>query len=1243
VKALRASLGLALLLTACLGDPAGPGVLDVAVLGVGVDTVWVGAPGEPLSTPIRIHVTDDQGRPLSGAALEWEAVGRNAQVLAPTAQSDRSGLATAGWQLGTDAAEAQQLRVTVRSRGTEGQIVIRARAVPYVVAQLRIALDTPAVVRLGDTLPVRAIATDPYGNEFPAPGAALFVLDSTVGSALGDRVVAGPRRGHTTLRATSQGISAGASLHVKQYVAAIEPMADTLRFSALGAQRPVAYVVRDDRGRVVADTAAEISIADGADGVIAQVDSKGEYVRAVALGFTTLRLALGPASAAIVVGVQQRVGSLALVRDTIRLDALLDTTTVVPIAHDSLGSPIAQPALVYEVSDQTVARFATARTLEAVKPGAALVTVRDSTSNVSTSAPVVVRQVIASIDFPSQQISFDALGDTLTLSPVARDRLGSIVPGASLTYSVADSGVAAVGSGSQLRSVAPGQTQVVVTDPETGIVGTAVVRVVQRAATIRLALDTASFDALGDTVQAAFSAWDRLGAVIANASATYRSTNPSVVAVSADGQASSQNNGSALLIAESADGPADTAQVTVAQRVTAIVLGRDTLSFESLRAVQAAQVVPVDRRGAPVPSAAVAYTVEDTTIAAVDQAGQVQARANGATRLLAVADGNTGVIDLLIAQRPVRVLADTIRFDALGDVKTVSAVALDSLGSPVSGGVTSVTVADSAVALASDSVTVVARGNGVSTASVTVAGISGEAVVVVDQVAATLDVAVTFGNPIVTLPAGATLPLSCVASDRNGYAIARETGLVRTVKGTVTGNGCADATIQRSGYDTLVFAMGAAQARVPVIVATRPDSVGVVAAAWPLATDERIHFVGEDLANPSILALRPLVADILADYGNPTSNLDRARAIRDWVARTAIYPDGWVRPDTTTSNLSVLPPGKTWVDVTRLLTLDRWNADATYWRQFYADGYRVLDRLLGTLDQTTGLRAEDGMMEHVAGSRYRIRDVDSYHYLACSFQAFIVNALWAAAGLHGTIVPVLDHDPTAVFIPELGRWVYEDATYNEEYLLDGVGEPLSPLDLLAVSTAGQSGRLHAVKMRGPSFDPAPYPPVRAYVDAGMHPEGMIIMGAGLYRRWVGDVNFAMHYVMVDVQALHSAPAPWGDPNLYAPVAAEVAFPMLAPMIVEVSVEDSVQVVRLASTFPNHQRFERRLAGQDWEGVSDVDVLPVGATKVEYRSLDAIGNISASALVDVWAPRTEDFVQSAPSGSIRAQARYWVSP
>src|SRR6185295_13385259 len=109
----------------------------------------------------------------------------------------------------------------------------------------------------------------------------------------------------------------------------------------------------------------------------------------------------------------------------------------------------------------------------------------------------------------------------------------------------------------------------------------------------------------------------------------------------------------------------------------------------------------------------------------------------------------------------------------------------------------------------------------------------------------------------------------------------------------------------------------------------------------PLPSNPRIRFVGEDLSNPSTLALRPLVAEILAAYGNPTSSLGRARAIRDWVARTAAYPDSGVHTDNSAANLSVLPPGKTWADVNAVLSDSQRARDVAFWADIAADGYSV--------------------------------------------------------------------------------------------------------------------------------------------------------------------------------------------------------------------------------------------------------------------------------------------------------------
>ena len=130
VRAIRATI-LLLLLTGCVDNPAGVGVLNVAVEG-NVDSTWVGTPGEPLGGAVRVHVTDDEGHPLAGASIGWEVTGRNAQLLRAMEQTDKFGVAEAGWQLGTDAVEDQQLLVTVRAAHKESHVVRCSSSVFFV-------------------------------------------------------------------------------------------------------------------------------------------------------------------------------------------------------------------------------------------------------------------------------------------------------------------------------------------------------------------------------------------------------------------------------------------------------------------------------------------------------------------------------------------------------------------------------------------------------------------------------------------------------------------------------------------------------------------------------------------------------------------------------------------------------------------------------------------------------------------------------------------------------------------------------------------------------------------------------------------------------------------------------------------------------------------------------------------------------------------------------------------------------
>jgi hypothetical protein len=788
---------------------------------------------------VNIRVVGEGGRPVAGATLTWEAVGRSARVADVSERTDGNGRARARWLLGTDASQEQQLRVTVSASHEQAELIVRARLVPTVVSGLRVSGDS--VVRLGDTLALHVDAVDPYGNVFPAPDVSAAVSDSAIGHGSGAVVIGGPKRGAATVRLESHGVGAAVPLHVTQYVAAIVPARDTLVFSALGAELPVSYVVRDDRGRVVADTAASVSVTDTN---IARVS--GAVVRSLTTGIAALSLQVASTSTVVPLVVDQRIATLRLHRDTIRFDALFDTTTLHPIAKDSLGADVQQPVLQVAVDNQQIAEVGSGTLIQSITPGVTTVTLVDPETGIFTSVPVVVHQLVRAIDVTP--VTFDALGDTSTAAVTPRDRLGYAVAGAGLDYGVSDTSIATVDATGQLHSVRPGTVTLSVRDQETGALTATDVVVQQRIASLVLDRDSLTFDALLDTTALSLVGRDRLGALVADAAArtTYLTSDRGVIDVTTAGVAHSTGNGSALIVAQSSDGPGDTVRIVVSQRIARIAAARDSFLLEALHAEQVLNVTPQDRLGSPVTGAQVTYRSDDTTIASIDQGGAVRAVANGATLVHAAAGGLDFGASVQVRQRAVRVVvpSDTIRLGAIGDTATIEGIGLDSLGSPVPGSVSSSAIEDTSVVTPIDSTRGRARANGTTRVALTVAGVTGTTVIAVRQIAARVVATVVDTEPIISRSLGAALRLQCDATDRNGVAIGNPSFTVGSKRGTVVGGGCGGTTIQRSGFDTLTIGLDTIVKVVPITVAVQPipssslgdfiqvDSVPAGASVW---------------------------------------------------------------------------------------------------------------------------------------------------------------------------------------------------------------------------------------------------------------------------------------------------------------------------------------------------------------------------------------------------------------------------
>lgn len=410
-------LGLAavLALVSCLGDPVGPSGLRIVTLANAPDTLWTGAPGEALAQPVQVRVTDAQGRPIGGASLNWEVQGRGAGLLGRSTSTDVNGQAGAQWVLGTNAQELQTLRLTAATGSSQGQLTLQAQAKAHIVSRVSIAIDSTVALRVGDTMAVQVNAIDPYGNVFPAPGAAITVTDTSIAAFSAGRLRGGPNRGRTLVRAASAGVEDSAPLHVTQFVSAIIPDADTVRVGAVGVSLSVPYTVRDDRDRPVVDTAVSLAVENASvvqpTEIVSPVlgDSGTASFAVVSNGSTRLTLSVPGVSASVQVVVAQVPAAIKATLTSSKPIVSLPVGAVLPIvctAADSNGSAISEEPVLLATKSGTVAGTACS-TLRVVRSG--IDTLSIGLGDVRQEVPVVIA-VPPTPDFPlGQPVVLDSL------------------------------------------------------------------------------------------------------------------------------------------------------------------------------------------------------------------------------------------------------------------------------------------------------------------------------------------------------------------------------------------------------------------------------------------------------------------------------------------------------------------------------------------------------------------------------------------------------------------------------------------------------------------------------------------------------------------------------------------------------------------------------------------------------------------------------------------------------------------
>ena len=327
----------------------------------------------------------------------------------------------------------------------------------------------------------------------------------------------------------------------------------TVRLTALGATEQLTAEVRDQNGNAMAGAA--VSWASSA-AAVAAVSNAG-LVTAAGNGTATITAAAGSASGSAAVTVAQKVSAVAITPAAVTV-VTGDTLRLAAEAADANGHPVARMEFDWASSDTLVAVVDDAGLVTGIGAGETEVTA--TAAGVTGRAELtVVTPVPTTVAVTPDTVALTALGQTAQLAAEARDQIGRVMEGVPVSWSSADTTVAAVDSAGLVTAFGGGATTIAATAGE--VSGTAAVTVMQSAGSVVVspAADTV---APGDTLRLAAQAFDENGHPVEGAEFGWSSSDVSVATVDGGGLVTGVAEGTATIVAAAGSGRG-TAQITV--------------------------------------------------------------------------------------------------------------------------------------------------------------------------------------------------------------------------------------------------------------------------------------------------------------------------------------------------------------------------------------------------------------------------------------------------------------------------------------------------------------------------------------------------------------------------------------------------------------------------------------------------------------------------------------------------------
>jgi uncharacterized protein YjdB len=555
-----------------------------------------GTVGQPLATRLAVRVTNRLGAGVPRIPVSFAVVDSGGALDTAVTTTDSTGLASAGWTLGTRAG-TDSVRVTT-PRLPAAAVTFTAVARPGAAAALvRSSGDSQtAAVRTPLAAPLVVRAVDRYGNGVPgvvvhwtaASGGGAIAPDSVATDAQGSasaQWTLGATAGAQTATASAAGgvLTATFAATATVSVASVTVAPGSVSLAS-GATQQFAATPKDSAGNPIAGRTATWTTSDS---TVAKVSTAG-LATAVKVGTATLTASVGGVSGTATVTVTPGPASTTTSQVSVSAPTVIvgGAVTFTLTSRDAAGNALTAGGLTvgFTTSGGTSAGTTGAVTDKANGTYTAAFTATAAGSPVTVGATIGGQPVTSTL--PTLQVLADtvvasvavtpavdtvASGATVQLAATPKNAGGTVLTGKPVTWTTADSTIAKVSGTGVVTGALAGTVQITATVQ--GVAGTASVTVKAGAVSPSQSFVTVSASAVnvGGTVGLKLTTRDAAGNPLTRGGHTVLFTQGGGTSAGTIGAVADSGNGSygAIFTATTAGTPVSIGATVDGQAVTA--------------------------------------------------------------------------------------------------------------------------------------------------------------------------------------------------------------------------------------------------------------------------------------------------------------------------------------------------------------------------------------------------------------------------------------------------------------------------------------------------------------------------------------------------------------------------------------------------------------------------------------------------------------------------------------------------